>query len=1611
MKTLWFYTITLLSLLLAGCNNGDDGLLDIPSGWSHKAVSLAVTPKSASIPMGLTQQLEADAVLNTGLTVRVTTDSHLTWTSSDAAIATVDAAGLVKGVTQGTVTITAEGINNDGSRVSDTATITVTDAIATALTVTPKSKTLAKGLSQAYRADALMSNGEVIDVTTYAGLTWSSSDTTVASISNASGDKGVAKSLDKGTTTIKAEGIVNGVTLSDTATLMVGDAVVANIVVNPATASVPVGLEQAFKADAVMTDGSTQDVTEYATWITSDPGTALVSDESGTKGIAQGRAVSTEPAAIMATITVDGTDYSASGDLTVTDAVVTAFSVFPKNAEIPKGLTQQFQAKATMSNGEVLDVTEHANVSWTSSDTAIASISNSAGTKGVATGESVGGPVTITATGIVAGKTYQDTAELTITSAIISSIQVTPAIETTPVGLTRSFTAKALLSDGTSRDITASPTLSWSTDNPSIATISNVTGSEGVAKGEAIGSVMVTATENSGSSSLVGTARLDVTEAIVTDLQVTPPSALVANGLTQQYTAKAILSDGSSQDVTSDAAISWTTNNSAIATISNDVTNKGTAKGESIGGPITITATGTAGGQTFKGTATLTVTDAVVQRLQVTPTTETTPVGLSKTFIARAFFSDSTSRDVTNDPAVSWSSSDNDIATVITGEASGNGVAKGESEGVVTIKASGIANGQTFENSAALTVTSAEVASMVVTPISDTTPVGLTKPFTATVTLTDGTPINVTDDPAISWSSSDPTIATVETGNTTGGNGVATGVESGTVTITATGSANGTKFTESAQLTVTNAVITDLQVTPANDTTPIGLSKQFTAIALLSDGKETLDVTNESAISWSSSNTSIATIDASGLATGASTGVVTITAQGTTPEGTNVMGTATLEVTDAIITSLVVTPKDKSVAKGLEQQFTATAYLSDGTHSIDVTNDPSIGWTTDDASVSISAAGLAKGEMVGSANVIATGTTPEGNTLSDSGLLTVTDAVVMELQVTPPNDSTPAGLTKQFTATALMSDGNSIPVTDNAAVSWTSSDTNIATITTGLASGNGVATGVISGTVTITAEGVIDSTTFKGEATLEVTNAIPQSLAVTPLEPSIAKGLDQQFVAEITYSDNSTNIVTTDPLTNWNSDNTDIATVTTEGLAHGVETGTTTITVGGTYDGVVLEDSTSLTVTDAEMLSIEVTPATSSVAKGLTQQFTAIATFTDGTQDITTDSGTSWVSTNTAAATISTAGADMGLASGNAVGSTTIQATNAGMTGTASLDVTSAELVSIDLEPDPLSVEEGNSGLLTALGTYTDTATDADRVDITSDMDGWTPVDTGIATVVDGTVTGVKFGSTTVTAMKDGITSGPATINVTPTLVSIELSPIDIRIKGDGPLLPDAEFADGTTETTGDQLTATGLYSDNSTKDITDKVTWRTIEGHSENYDIGIDGVVTPSASGYFTVSATLNSIESNSANITTCMTLAGPCLAALDSGAGKLFTPSPGIDYVDVATPDFSGNGSLAEIPIGDGSVMIVTLDLAHSWCDELTNITFKGRNNWTLATADELKNELYGTFGNMNTGYGWPTQTHYRSQDEDEDGSSTVVMLSSGSEITYEGTVARYVSCVSIP
>ena len=101
---------------------------------------------------------------------------------------------------------------------------------------------------------------------------------------------------------------------------------------------------------------------------------------------------------------------------------------------------------------------------------------------------------------------------------------------------------------------------------------------------------------------------------------------------------------------------------------------------------------------------------------------------------------------------------------------------------------------------------------------------------------------------------------------------------------------------------------------------------------------------------------------------------------------------------------------------------------------------------------------------------------------------------------------------------------------------------------------------------------------------LTVTPAVVQSIAVSPANPSIPKGTTQQFTATGTFSDNSTQDLTSQ--VTWASATTSVATITAAGLATGCGPGTSTIsaTLGG------ITGSTVLTVAPAALQSIAVTP-------------------------------------------------------------------------------------------------------------------------------------------------------------------------------------------------------------------------------------------------------------------------------------------------------------------------------------------------------------------------------------------------------------------------------------
>jgi hypothetical protein len=347
------------------------------------------------------------------------------------------------------------------------------------------------------------------------------------------------------------------------------------------------------------------------------------------------------------------------------------------------------------------------------------------------------------------------------------------------------------------------------------------------------------------------------------------------------------------------------------------------------------------------------------------------------------------------------------------------------------------------------------------------------------------------------------------------------------------------------------------------------------------------------------------------------------------------------------LTSINVWPSNKGLPIGLTQQYTATGNYSDGT-SKDIT--ALVTWYAPPAGIgeprppvvaSISASGLATASTQGSITITATLGSISGNTK-----LYVSAATLQSITISPVNPTINQNEIQKFTATGHYSDGSTQTLTS---VSWNSGTTAVATIDT-----TGLATGIAGGTSTITA-------TFgalSGSTTLNVVAVPLQTITVTPADPNIAKGSTGQFVATGTYSDGSVSDISGQ--VTWDSVTPTVADIDPNGLATGLTPGTSTITA--TFGDI--SGSTTLTVTEAALQSLSITPINPSVAQGLTKQFTATGTYSDGTtQDIT--SQVTWSSGTTAVATI----VSSGLATGITAGTSSITATHGIISGTTTLTV------------------------------------------------------------------------------------------------------------------------------------------------------------------------------------------------------------------------------------------------------------------------------------------------------------------------------------------------------
>ncbi len=1230
--------------------------------------SMSVTPATASVAAGYTKQFTATGTYSNGTTQNLTSTS--TWTSSANSIATVSSGGLATSVAQGAATITAASGSIGGS-----AAFTVTAAVLTSLSVTPGTATVAAGYTQQFTATGTYSNGTTKNLTTTAS--WTSSNTSVATVKI---NTGLAMGVAQGIATIAA---ASG-TISGSATLTVTAAVLTSLSVTPNAPSVAAGNAQQFTATGTYSNGTTQNVTSTSTWTSSANSVATITNGGLATGVAPG----------TATITATSGAISGSATITVTPAVLTSLSVTPATASVALGTTQQFTATGTYSNGSTQNLTSTAK--WNSSATSVATVNSG----GLATSVTQGTASISAKSGTISGS-----ATLTVTAPVLTSLSVTPTPASIAAGNSQQFTATGTYSNGSTQNLTS--TAQWKSSATSVATVNG----SGLAIGAAQGTATITAT----SAAISGSATLKVKPAVLTSISVTPATASIAAGNSQQFTATGIYSNGTTQNLTSTAL--WTSSATAVANVSAAGLATSLAQGS---------ATITAASGTISGSAALAVTPAVLTSLAISPVTVSIAKGTSQQFTATGTYSDGSTQTLTS--AVSWSSSLTTVATIVS-----TGVATGTGVGSSTITATS----GSITATAALSVGQPVLVSLAVTPANPTFALGTTQALAATGTYSDGSTLDLTS--SSTWTAADNTIATVNA------QGLAASVAVGSTSVSASsGSISG-----STTLTVNPAVLVSIAVTPAIPSIPLGTTQPFTATGTYTDGSMQ-NITGT--VQWSSDTPAVATINnaagSQGIASSVSEGTATITAT-----SGSVTGSTTLNVTSAVLVSLAITPATPTLALGTSQQLTATGTFSDGTTQ-DLTSAAT--WSSDTLSTAtINAAGLASSVGIGTANITAT----SGTVTSSTGL-TVTAAALVSIAINPLASTIPLGTTQQFTATGTFTDGTTQDVTQSG--HWSSTVATVATISDSAGTA-GLATTLGTGTTTI----CIRSAGVSATATLLVNPAVLASIAISPQAPAIALGTSQQFTAMGTYTDGSTQDVTA--VVTWSSSDATVAIISNSlgsyGLATSSGQGAATITAASAS----VSASTSITVGQATLTSIAVTPSSISIALGYTEQFAAIATYSDGsTQDITQSA--TWTSSSPNIAVVNSAG----LATSMLAGMTTVSASSGSVTAGAVLTINAPVPVSLVIAPASATVFIGAPQQFGATLTYSD----GSSLNVTGAVT-WTSSNPAVATVNNaGLAVGVTGGSSTIGATwganlltaNVGMTVSPPTVSITPAVASVALS-------------------------------------------------------------------------------------------------------------------------------------------------------------------------------------------------------------------------------------------------
>ena len=1207
------------------------------------AESVILSTENLNLLVGQTDKLSAT------VTPENTTDKTITWKSDNESVATVGADGEVTAIAVGVANITAtcdkatatckvtvygpddvtvkpgdgtsEGDEDDtpgnntengGSLVGNDLTLRVNQSAAIDLVIP-------EGLSVEPKFAWHLDNGgaEFVSMTvndntlsaTFKGLKVGKTGYTV-SITGVNGNIEVVK----GKIMVIAENPMTSLELDPASIIMAQNALPQTIkpVYTPDNASMP-----------------------QCNWASSVTTVATVDQNGEVTPVGQGQTIITATA-------LDGSGLSATSTVTVTAPIDEDFGFDESVMGGVEGVTIYLGDTYTLVPKAHDGYQLPDKIVWSSSDDKIVSVDQNGKVTGLALGSA-----TISATATINGKDITATCTVTVIPIKVSAIELSQT--TAELRATETLTLTATIEPNNATD----KSLQWTTNAPSIATVSQ----EGVVTALMIGEANITARALDGSNA-TASCLVKVMPTIATGITVK------ANGSTSIKATETVqLTATVTPETTTDKSVTWRSDKPAIASVNNSGVVTGVAVGEAL-----ITATNSAG---KTADIKITVIPTPVETIELNR--YTAQIRVQDGFKLNANILPLTATNKT----VDWTSSAPEIVSV---DNEGNVLALALGNATITCEAQ---DGSGVKAECQITVTTTATQSVSITAEGSTT-----LRAKETVQLRATVLPATASDKSVRWQSANPDIASVD--NT----GLVTAVSVGSVQITVTNSGGQTasvtitviptpvesiklnktsatlKATETLELIATvnpetatdkslewgsdneavamvnqNGVVTAVATGEANITVKAKdgsnvtanckvnvIATEVTSITISANGSTTLkasenvqliatilpETATDKSVRWSASAPGIANVNENGLVTAYAVGESLITATASS----GLTAELTITVIPTPVSNITLNCTSLTMRVGNERRLTATIQPETAT-------DKSVTWASSNPEIAT---------VDGEGNVIAllegqtsiTCTAKDGSGISASCIVNVVDTDVETVIITAEGSTTiKVSETVQLTATVMPE------TSTNKSISWSSGNEKVATV-----DAEGLVTAMSEGVTVITAT---------------TSNGLSDSITITVVETQVTSITLNETSIILQANDTYNLIPTINPQTAtnkeviWTSGNADIATVNQDGTVTAIMVGETSISASAA-DGSGVTASCKVTVIPTPATSITITVhGETTLEINQPVQLTA-----EVLPENATDKSVVWTSSNEAVASVT----ETGLVTALSAGETVITATN-----------------------------------------------------------------------------------------------------------------------------------------------------------------------------------------------------------------------------------------------------------------------------------------------------------------------------------------------------------------